>query len=91
MTAAPAVGGDRLDRPRELTASSCTTVKYGGQARVLYRRGVSCAFAKRWINRMARSRGRSMPAGYRCSSGSAYRSGGYCERGNRHFGWHTSD
>jgi hypothetical protein len=58
---------------------------------VLYRRGVSCTFAKRWAKRLASSNGRRKPSGYACSSGSKFRGGGYCERGKRHFGWHGGD
>ena len=58
---------------------------------MLYRRGVSCTFAKSWVKRLAASRGRTKPSGWSCSSGSGYRTGGYCERRGRHFGWHPAD
>lgn len=78
-------------RPREIQVAACNGVKVDGRGYVLYRRGVTCTFAKRWVKRLASSGGKRKPAGYTCSSGSKYRGGGYCERGNRHFGWHTGD
>jgi hypothetical protein len=74
--------------PRELDASSCNVVKIRSRGNVLYRRGVSCSFARRWVERMAATRGRSKPAGWACTSGDGFRLGGYCERGQSHFGWH---
>jgi hypothetical protein len=88
--AAPPVSADQT-RPRELNVAACNVVKINGRGFVLYRRGVSCSFAKRWAKRLASSSGRRKPAGYVCSSGSKYRGGGYCERGNRHFGWHSGE
>ena len=78
-------------KPRELQASSCTSVKVGGKGHILYRRGVSCSFAKRWVRKLHATRGRSKPRGWKCSSGSKFRSGGYCEKRNKHFGWHRGD
>lgn len=77
--------------PRDLNPSSCNVVKLNSRAHVLYRRDVSCSFAKRWVKRLAATRGRSKPSGWACSSGSSFRTGGYCERGSRHFGWHPLD
>jgi hypothetical protein len=86
----PVASADQ-SRPRQLNPAACNAVKIEGRGHVLYRRGVSCTSAKRWANRLASSNGRRKPAGYSCTSGSKYRRGGYCERGNRHFGWHTGD
>jgi hypothetical protein len=72
-------------------AASCKTVRYGGRSYVLYKKGVRCVFAKRWVRRLNRSQGRNKPAGFKCSSGSKFRSGGSCVRGNRVFGWHRGD
>ena len=80
------VGGPR--KPRDLDSSSCNVVKIHSRGHVLYRRGVSCSFAKRWAERMAATRGRSKPAGWSCTSGDGFRLGGYCERGASDFGWH---
>jgi hypothetical protein len=77
--------------PRELTTSSCNVVKVGDRAYVLYRRGVPCTWAKRWVRRLAASQGRNKPSGFSCSSGSKFRGGGYCERGSKHFGWHGGE
>ena len=88
--AAPPASADR-SRPRELNVAACNAVKIDGRGYVLYRRGVSCSFAKTWAKRLASSAGRRKPRGYSCSSGSRYRGGGYCERGNRHFGWHSGE
>lgn len=84
-------GVDQQRTQRELNPSSCTVVKVSSRAHVLYRREVSCSFAKRWVKRLAATRGRSKPGGWSCSSGSRFRTGGYCQRGERHFGWHPLD
>lgn len=84
-----AVNGER--QPRELDAGSCKVVKFDSRRHVLYRRDVSCKFAKGWMKRLAETGGRARPAGWACSSGDGFRSGGYCQRGNRHFGWHPAD
>jgi uncharacterized membrane protein YgcG len=78
-------------RPRELQVAACNAVKIDGRGFVLYRHGVTCSFAKTWAKRLASSQGRRKPRGYACSSGSKFRGGGYCERGNRHFGWHSGE
>jgi hypothetical protein len=77
--------------PRELAGTSCVVLKIDSRRQVLYRRGVSCSFARRWVVRMSASGGRARPAGWSCSSGSGFRSGGYCERGGKHFGWDAGD
>ena len=87
VVSAPAAHADG-SKPRELQTSSCSSVKIGERGHVLYRHGVSCSYAKRWARKLAATRGGSKPRGFRCTSGSKFRSGGYCERGNKHFGWH---
>ena len=77
--------------PSLSAAASCKSVRYGGRSYVLYKKGVSCLFAKRWVRRLHRSRGRNKPPGFKCSSGTKYRTGGGCTRGNRVFGWHPGD
>ena len=84
---AAATAGVDNSRPRELQTSSCTVVRVSDQAYALYRRGVPCTWAKRWARRLAASGGRKRPSGYSCTSGSKFRSGGWCERGGKHFGW----
>ena len=88
-------GGDFHSEQRatqRVEAAACNTVRYGGRAYVLYRTGrVGCTFAKRWVRRLNRSRGASKPPGWRCTSGSGYRTGGGCTRGSRAFGWHPLD
>jgi hypothetical protein len=86
---AAAIEGERS--PRELTTSSCNVVKVSDRAFVMYRRGVPCTWSKRWVRRLAASQGRNKPRGFTCSSGSKFRGGGYCERGSKHFGWHSGD
>jgi hypothetical protein len=73
--------------PRQLSSSSCTVVKLDGHAFVLYRQGVTCAWAKNWARRLAASGGRAKPAGWSCTSGAKYRGNAWCERGGKHFGW----
>lgn len=90
-----ACAGDFHSEQRTLArveAAACNTVRYGGRAYVLYRQGrVGCTFAKRWVRRLRASAGRNKPPGWRCSSGSRYRTGGGCTRSNRTFGWHPAD
>ena len=90
LTAAPTAQAD-TSKPRELQASACTSVKVAGRGHVLYRRGVSCGYARRWVRKLAATRGDSKPRGWKCSSGSGFRSGGYCEKGSKHFGWYRGE
>ncbi len=78
-------------KPRELQAAACGAVKIGSKTYVLYRQRVSCSYAKRWTRKVANSRGRTKPRGWKCTSGSKFRSGGYCQKGRKHFGWHPGD
>jgi len=74
----------------EATASAgCSSVSYGGRGYVLYKRGVKCSWARRWVKRVHRTK--EGPRKWTCSSGSNFRTGGYCERGAKHFGWHPGD
>jgi hypothetical protein len=91
LPVASAGAGEDQSRPRELTTSSCNVVKVNERAYVLYRRGVGCTWSKRWVRRLAASRGRNKPGGFTCSSGSRFQGGGYCERGSKHFGWHGGE
>lgn len=89
--AGTAAAGEPQRAPRELTTSSCNVVKVSERAYVMYRLDVPCTWSKRWVRRLAASRGRSKPAGFSCSSGSKFQGGGYCERGSKHFGWHGGE
>src|SRR3954468_14007343 len=87
--------------PRQLSSSSCTVVKLDGHAYVLYRQGVTCAWAKDRARQPGAprgggagggggggpSRGRAKPGGWSCTSGAKYRGNAWCERGEKHFGW----
>jgi hypothetical protein len=73
--------------PRQLSSSSCTVVKLNGKAYVLYRQGVTCAWANNWVRKLSSSHGRSKPAGWSCTSGLGFRGNAWCERGGKHFGW----
>lgn len=75
--------------PSATIAAACTSVSYGERTYVMYRRGVSCAFARRWVRRLHYRK--QEPRGWRCSSGTRYRTGGGCARGRRSFGWHPGD
>jgi hypothetical protein len=77
--------------PRQLQASSCTAVKINGKSFILYRNGLSCSYSKRWARKVAATRGRSKPRGYKCTSGSKFRGGGYCQKGSKHFGWYRGE
>jgi hypothetical protein len=86
--ALPAVATAGTERaPRQLSSSSCTVVKLDGHAYVLYRQGVTCAWAKDWVRKLAASHGRAKPGGWSCTSGAKYRGNAWCERGEKHFGW----
>ncbi len=56
---------------------------------VLTTRGISCAKARRHVRRLRR--GGDAPRGWRCNSGSDFRSGGICVKGRRYFAWHPGD
>lgn len=90
LAAVPVAQAD-LGHPREIQASACNSVKIGERGYVLFRKGVSCTFAKRWVRKLAATRGASKPSGFTCTSGSKFRSGGYCAKGSKHFGWHSGD
>jgi hypothetical protein len=86
--ALPGVAQGATDRaPRQLSSSSCTVVKLDGHPFVLYRQGVTCAWAKNWARKLAASGGRAKPAGWSCTSGAKFRANAWCERGDKHFGW----
>lgn len=70
-------------------ASAAATPRSCAAPFVMYVTDVRCSFARRWI-RSLRS-GDGGPRGWDCSSGSKFRTGGYCERGQRSFGWHPAD
>jgi micrococcal nuclease len=69
---------------RAFAAWSCRS-----SSSIVYATGVSCSFARHWIRRLRRTK--RGPRGWRCSSGSNFRTGGYCSRGSRNFGWHPAD
>ncbi len=75
-----------IGRPRAAAAApSCDTRNF-----VVYASGgVTCRQARHRV-RWMRSHRRGYP-GYNCSSGSGYRTGAYCKRGRRVFGFHPYD
>ncbi len=87
--AAPTITSPAAFAPSATIAAACTSVSYGGRTYIMYRRGVSCGFARRWVRRLHYTK--RGPRGWRCSSGSGYRTGGGCARGARAFGWHPGD
>ena len=71
-------------------ASACSSITLGGRAFVFYKTGLRCSRAKelaRYVHRTHRAPDRR----WRCSSGSRYRTGGYCRRPGASFGWHPGD
>lgn len=70
-------------------ANACGTVSYAGRTYIMYRNNVGCRFAKRAIRRLHSTR--RAPRGWRCGSGTRYRTGGGCVDGRRNFGWHPVD
>lgn len=74
--------------PAEAEAG-CGSVAYRGRSYIMFRQNVGCRFAKLAIRRLATT-GRK-PRGYRCTSGSRFKTGGFCRDGARQFGWHPGD
>ncbi len=70
------------------TASRCGSVSYGGRAYILFYKRLSCASARRKVRHVHRFK---RLRGWKCSSGSGFRTGGFCQRGGRQFGWHPGD
>jgi len=73
--AAPTITSPAAFAPSATIAAACTSVSYGGRTYVMYR----LHYTKRG------------PRGWRCGSGSGYRTGGGCARGRQSFGWHPGD
>ena len=67
----------------------CGSVAYRGRSYVMFRQNVGCRFAKLAIRRLATT-GRK-PRGYRCTSGSGFKTGGFCKKDSKQFGWHPGD
>ncbi len=80
-----AIGTNRRSSPG---ASRCRTVSYGGRTFVLFHRRISCRSARRKVRHVHRHK---RLRGWRCSSGSRFRTGGFCKRGSRVFAWHPPD
>jgi hypothetical protein len=88
LGARPATAADGAPEAR---VAACNTVSYDGRSYVLFRERVRCRFARRWVRRLHNSAGENKPDGWRCTSGSRYRTGGNCTKGERAFGWHPGD
>jgi hypothetical protein len=69
-------------------ASACSTVSYDGRTYVMYRQGIGCRSARRKVRYVHRNK--ELP-GWRCQSGTNFRTGGGCSRGRKLFGWHPAD
>lgn len=69
-------------------AARCRTVSYGGRTYILSYRGMRCAHARKRVRHVHRHK---KLRGWQCSSGSGYRTGGFCKRGERYFTWHPVD
>lgn len=91
--------GDLRKRPRALEAigtnsrssagaARCGSVSYGGRGYVLFYKRLSCTSARRKVRHVHRFK---KLRGWKCSSGSRFRTGGFCQRGARQFGWHPGD
>ena len=88
---APAAGAQKRgdgNSQRAQASRKCQQVILSGRAYVLYYQRMSCRSARRRVRRVRRDK---YLAGWECSSGSGYRSGGYCSRGRQLFGWHPYD
>ena len=86
----PAASAPGDTGPASVTAgaSRCGTVSYGGRTYVMYHQGIGCRSARRKVRYVHRHK--SLP-GWRCSSGTNFRTGGGCTRGRKLFGWHPGD
>ena len=73
---------------RRGAASRCGSVSYGGRGYVLFYKGITCTSARRKVRHVHRYK---RLRGWTCSSGSNFRTGGFCRRGARQFGWHPGD
>lgn len=80
-----AIGTNRRSRAG---AARCQTVSYGGNTYILSYRGLSCRSARRKVRHVHRHR---RLRGWRCTSGTRFRTGGFCRRERRHFAWHPVD
>jgi len=76
------------NRRSSASVARCGSVSYGGRAYILSYRRISCYSARRGVRYVHRHK--RLP-GWRCSSGSRFRTGGYCSRGSKSFGWHPGD
>ncbi len=74
----------------EARASACGSITLGGRGYVFTKRGLPCTRAKRLARYVHRTR-RAPDSRWRCSSGSGFRTGGYCERRGAMFAWHPGD
>ena len=76
------------NRRSSATMARCGTVRYGGRTYVMYHVRISCPSARRKIRYVHRHR--RLP-GWKCQSGTKFRTGGGCTRGRMSFGWHPAD
>lgn len=72
----------------EAQAARCSSVSYGRRTYVLFHRRISCTSARRKVRHV---HSHKRLRGWRCSSGSGFRTGGFCQRGRKTFGWHPGD
>jgi hypothetical protein len=88
--------GDLRNRARALEAigsrraepAKCRSVSYGGRTYVLAYRGLGCRSARRKVRYV---HAHKSLAGWKCRSGSGFRTGGSCKRGASYFAWHPGD
>lgn len=76
------------NRRSSATMARCGTVTYGGRTYVMSHIRISCPSARRKIRYVHRYK--RLP-GWRCNSGTNFRTGGGCSRGRKVFGWHPAD
>jgi hypothetical protein len=88
MAAVPSPARAEDGEAPSATQARCGTVTYGGRTYVMSHVRISCPSARRkirYVNRYKR-----LP-GWRCESGTNFRTGGGCTRGRKYFGWHPAD
>jgi hypothetical protein len=88
VAALPAAGSGADDA----TKRACTTINLGGP-KVFTKHNMRCTKAKHYARRLYKTRGDDKPPNFRCSSGSNFRDGGFCEHKtkDKNFAWHPAD
>ncbi len=69
-------------------AAKCQSVSYGGNRYILDYQGIGCRSARRKVRYVHEHK--RLP-GWKCQSGTNFRTGGGCVRGSKVVGWYPAD